>query len=143
MNLTNVPPWLAEQPQNNASSSKDISLAKIVRNDMLSMILKGTLAPGQRISEPEIATRLGVSRVPVREALRELESSGLVVARKHSGVFVRRLEPIEVRDLYQLRALLDGFAGRQAAKDRKFNRMRPSMAPKSVLKSRAFPDVAI
>jgi DNA-binding GntR family transcriptional regulator len=47
--------------------------------------------------------------------LRELESSGLVVARKHSGVFVRQLDPSEIRDLYQLRGLLDGFAGRQAA----------------------------
>jgi DNA-binding GntR family transcriptional regulator len=53
--------------------------------------------------------------VPVREALRELESSGLVVARKHAGVFVRQLAAPEIRDLYQLRALLDGFAGRQAA----------------------------
>jgi DNA-binding GntR family transcriptional regulator len=53
--------------------------------------------------------------VPVREALRELESSGLVVARKHSGVFVRQLASPEIRDLYQMRALLDGFAGKQAA----------------------------
>ena len=93
---------------------RDTSLAKLVRDDMLALILKGVFAPGQRINEPDVASRLGVSRVPVREALRELESSGLVVARKHSGVFVRELEAAEICDLYQVRGLLDGFAGRQA-----------------------------
>jgi DNA-binding GntR family transcriptional regulator len=73
------------------------------------------LAPGQRINEPDIATRLGVSRVPVREALRELESSGLVAARKHAGVFVRVLEPQEVADLSELRGVLEAHAGRRAA----------------------------
>ncbi|HOZ62927.1 MAG TPA: FCD domain-containing protein [Burkholderiaceae bacterium] len=115
MNKHTLLPWLTESFQNQPGDQEDISLAKVVRNDMLSLILKGALAPGQRINEPDIANRLGVSRVPVREALRELESSGLVVARKHSGVFVRQLDPSEIRDLYQLRGLLDGFAGRQAA----------------------------
>jgi DNA-binding GntR family transcriptional regulator len=77
--------------------------------------MSGSLAPGERINEPDVASRLQISRVPVREALRELESSGVVVSRKHSGVFVRRLEAKEVLDLYQMRALLDGFAGRTAA----------------------------
>ncbi|MEY4028479.1 MAG: hypothetical protein RLZZ329_2199, partial [Pseudomonadota bacterium] len=67
------------------------------------------------IKVADVAARLNVSRVPVREALRELESSGVVISRKHSGVFVRQLGMVEVRDLYQLRALLDGFAGRTAA----------------------------
>ncbi len=115
MNSDAVLSWLSGPPHGQSSGRQDISLAKVVRNDMLSQILKGRLAPGQRINEPDIASRLGVSRVPVREALRELESSGLVVARKHSGVFVRELEPSDIRDLYQLRALLDGFAGRHAA----------------------------
>ena len=115
MNSNTVLPWLTDSAQSHASDQEELSLAKVVRNDMLSQILKGTLAPGQRINEPDIANRLGVSRVPVREALRELESSGLVVARKHAGVFVRQLDPSEIRDLYQLRGLLDGFAGRQAA----------------------------
>jgi DNA-binding GntR family transcriptional regulator len=108
-------PWLAENPNDQPHGSHTTSLAKLVRDDVLAGILNGSLVPGQRINEPDVATRLNVSRVPVREALRELESSGVVISRKHSGVFVRQLEWVEVRDLYQLRALLDSFAGRIAA----------------------------
>jgi len=108
-------PWFTESSANRLVDVRDTSLSKLVRDDMLALILKGELVPGQRINEPDVASRLRVSRVPVREALRELESLGLVVARKHSGVFVRQLLADEVRDLYQMRALLDGFAGRSAA----------------------------
>ncbi|UUZ67190.1 winged helix-turn-helix domain-containing protein [Polaromonas sp. P2-4] len=80
-------PWLTESSVDRFSDVRDTTLAKLVRDDMLGLILKGVLAPGQRINEPDVANRLQVSRVPVREALRELESSGLVVARKHSGRF--------------------------------------------------------
>lgn len=109
-------PWLPESPAGHFDTVRDIPLSKLVRDDMLALILKGVLVPGQRINEPDVASRLQVSRVPVREALRELESSGLVISRKHSGVFVRQLDAAEVRDLYQMRGLLDGFAGRCAAR---------------------------
>ena len=108
-------PWPTESSADRFADLRDTSLAKLVREDMLSLILRGVLVPGQRINEPDVASRLQVSRVPVREALRELESSGLVVSRKHSGVFVRQLDATEIRDLYQMRGLLDGFAGRRAA----------------------------
>ena len=108
-------PWFTESSTERFNDVRDTSLAKLVRDDMLAQILKGVLVPGQRINEPDVASRLRVSRVPVREALRELESSGLVVSRKHSGVFVRQLDAAEIRDLYQMRELLDGFAGRCAA----------------------------
>lgn len=113
--MSSLLPWLTESSADRFSDVRDTSLAKLVRDDMLALILKGVLAPGQRINEPDVASRLQVSRVPVREALRELESSGLVVSRKHSGVFVRELGSDEIRDLYQMRGLLDGFAGRCAA----------------------------
>ena len=108
-------PWFTESSADRLVDIRDTSLSKLVRDDMLALILKGELVPGQRINEPDVASRLRVSRVPVREALRELESSGLVVSRKHSGVFVRQLQAAEIRDLYQMRGLLDGFAGRCAA----------------------------
>lgn len=104
-------PWLDDSTARLLVDVRETSLAKIVRDEVLAMIVCGELAPGVRINEPDIALRLGVSRVPVREGLRELESSGLVEARKHSGVFVRILTSNEIDDLYDLRALLDGHAG--------------------------------
>jgi len=108
-------PWLIDAPSELLSGVRETSLGKLVRDEMLALILRGELVPGQRINEPDVAARLGVSRVPVREALRELESTGLVAARKHAGVFVRTLAPKEVADLYELRSVLDGHAGRRAA----------------------------
>jgi DNA-binding GntR family transcriptional regulator len=110
--ISNTLPWLTETPAERFNDVRDTSLSKLVKGDIEALILKGVLTPGQRINEPDVASRLQVSRVPVREALRELESSGLVISRKHSGVFVRQLDATEIRDLYQMRGLLDGFAGR-------------------------------
>ena len=108
-------PWLTASSSDLIAGVRDTSLAAIARDEMLGLILRGELVPGQRINEPDVAARLRVSRVPVREALRELESTGLVFTRKHSGVFVRTLAPKEVADLYDLRSMLDGHAGRRVA----------------------------
>lgn len=109
-------PWLlSRETQDTLSAVRETSLAKLVRDEVMAQILRGELTPGQRINEPDVSQRLKVSRVPVREALRELESSGLVVSRKHAGVFVRHLTPTEIADLYEMRAVLDSFAGRKAA----------------------------
>lgn len=108
-------PWLNPVPNELMADIRDTSLAKLVRDDVLRSIVRGELIPGQRINEPDVASRLGVSRVPVREALRDLASTGLVAARKHAGVFVRVLAPKEVADLYDLRSMLDGHAGRRVA----------------------------
>jgi DNA-binding GntR family transcriptional regulator len=107
-------PWLSPATPSLADV-RDTPLSRLVRDEVLGLILGGQLRPGQRINEPDVAARLKVSRVPVREALRELASSGLVVARKHAGVFVREPDAAEIRDLYEMRALLDGYAGRLAA----------------------------
>lgn len=104
-------PWLDDIPSRLLADIRETSLAKVVRAEVLGLIVRGELAPGARINEPDIAARLGVSRVPVREGLRELESSGLVIARKNAGVFVRVHSAKEIDDLYDMRALLDGHAG--------------------------------
>src|SRR5690242_1762070 len=107
-------PWRVSTPKGRLAEVRDTSLAKLVRDEILGRIMRGELAPGSRINEPDVAERLGISRVPVREALRALESSGLVVSRKNAGVFVRELSPSEVSELYELRAVFDAYAGRKA-----------------------------
>ena len=108
-------PWITTDTSARLRTMRDTSLAKLVREDLLERILRGELAPGDRINEPDVCARLQVSRVPVREALRELESSGLVASRKHSGTFVREIQDSEVLELYEMRSLLDGFAGEKVA----------------------------
>jgi DNA-binding GntR family transcriptional regulator len=94
---------------------RDTSLGSLIKDEVLRQIMGGQLQVGSRINEPDVAGKLGVSRVPVREALRELASSGLVESRKNSGVFVRKLSERELDELYDLRGLLDAYAGQLAA----------------------------
>jgi DNA-binding GntR family transcriptional regulator len=77
-------------------------------------ILDGTLAPGERIIEQQLAAKLDVSRTPVREALQKLEREDLV-ERSGRSMTVRTYTADEVRDIYDLRAHLESFAARLAA----------------------------
>jgi DNA-binding GntR family transcriptional regulator len=111
-----VMPWAeASTPFRSSISASAQPLAHRVKDSVLASILSGEFAPGDRITEPELAERLKVSRAPVREALRELETAGLLVSRKHIGVFVRRLSAKEAADLYGLRSLLEAHASKFAA----------------------------
>lgn len=78
-------------------------------------IVDGRLTPGERLKEGELAGELGISRTPVREALLMLQSEGLVESVPNRGAVVRAYTPGEVEELYELRALLEGFAARRAA----------------------------
>src|SRR5207247_11200915 len=78
-------------------------------------IIEGRLAPGQRLKEEELARELGISRTPVREALLMLQAEGLVDAAPNRGAVVRSHDADDLEDLYQLRALLEGYAARRAA----------------------------
>lgn len=111
-----VMPWAPDSSDpSSAIRSTAVPLAHRVKDTLLASILSGEFAPGDRITEPEVAERLKVSRVPVREALRELETAGLLESRKHIGVFVRRLSVKETSDLYVLRSLLEAHTCRVAA----------------------------
>src|ERR687884_94343 len=78
-------------------------------------IVDGRLAPGARLKEEELARELGISRTPIREALLILQAEGLVDAAPNRGATVRAHTAQDLDDLYQLRALLEGFAARRAA----------------------------
>ncbi len=75
-------------------------------------IIDGRLAPGARLIERELTEMMGVSRTVIREALRQLESEGLVTNVPNKGPVVRELSPAEAKDLYTIRAVLEGLAAR-------------------------------
>jgi DNA-binding GntR family transcriptional regulator len=83
---------------------------------LLAEIRTGTLMPGARLRETELAERLGISRTPVREAIRQLEADGLVTHLPRQGATVRSLDYAEVIELYEMRAVLEGTAARLAAR---------------------------
>lgn len=93
------------------------SLPGLVQRELERMILAGDLPAGSKLREAEVAAMLGVSRGPVREAFRALEESGLVRLEKNRGVFVRQIGIDEADDIFELRAVLDEFAGRRAAQN--------------------------
>lgn len=78
-------------------------------------ILAGDLPPGMRIDQDAEARRLTLSRMPIREALRRLESEGLVDVLRHRGALVRPLSADDLEDVYVLRVALEGIAGRLGA----------------------------
>jgi len=85
-------------------------LREVVAEQLRSMILSGELGPGERLLEDKIAESLGVSRNPVREAIRTLESTGLVEVLPRRGAYVCQPDLDEVRQLLDLRAVLEGHA---------------------------------
>lgn len=77
-------------------------------------ILSGVIKPGERLRQETVATVFGTSRMPIREALNALESEGLVVSSPRRGFIVTQLDAEDVDEIYDLRALLEGEAVRQA-----------------------------
>lgn len=91
-----------------------VSLRHQVADEIRAAILEGRLRPGEKIPEQDLARQLGVSRVPVREAIRLLEQEGLVVVRPQSGTYVAVMTEQELEDGARLRAVLEAFAVEQA-----------------------------
>ncbi|AUC55172.1 GntR family transcriptional regulator [Sagittula sp. P11] len=83
---------------------------------LLTELREGRLNPGDRLRETELAERLGMSRTPVREAIRQLEADGIVTHVPRQGATIRTLDYAEVMELYEMRAVLEGTAARLAAR---------------------------
>ena len=93
----------------------DRSLSEVVSEQIRGRILDGTLKPGERLVEDRLSAELGVSRVPVREALRGLSAEGLVTLLPRRGATVVEVTPQSVAELVEVRALLEGLNARLAA----------------------------
>ncbi len=89
-----------------------LQVSKILRDQILS----GEFKPGDRLNETVIATKLGVSRSPIREALKVLETEDLAVNRGQKGTFVKDLSEKEVRDIYSVLCLISEAAIQEAVK---------------------------
>ena len=91
------------------------SLVELVAVDLREAILTGRLLPGERISDARVAEEMGISRAPVREAIRQLAAHGLVKEERRRGAFVRRLSRTSVGQVYDCRRALEGLAARRVA----------------------------
>jgi len=104
-----------------------LSLAEQIAARLSERILAGACAPGQRILEQAVAAEFSVSRGPVREALRLLEKDGLVTILPRRGAQVTNLSIAEVKEIFDIRAALNGLRDRQIAEDPERARMLPAL----------------
>lgn len=105
-------------------------------------ILSGELTPAQRVDQDALARDLGVSRMPIREALRRLETEHLVVITPHRGVTVAPLSSADLQNLYMMRIALESLAGRLGAmqmSNTEFEYMRSLIADMEVIVARNDP----
>ncbi|HEY5672304.1 MAG TPA: GntR family transcriptional regulator [Malonomonas sp.] len=99
--------------------SKPIERHQTLREKILETIrdaiLKGTLKPGEKVAEPELAERFGISRTPIREAFRQLESEGYLTVIPRKGAVVTALSEQDVQEFYAIKSILEGYAAELAA----------------------------
>ena len=89
-------------------------LSEQVATHLFRQLVNGRLRGGQRINEAELARTLGISRNPIREAIRKLEERGLLVSSPRRGTFVRSFTKRDMADIFSFRTVVEGFAIRQA-----------------------------
>ncbi len=99
--------------------SKPIERHQTLREKILETIreaiLKGNLKPGEKVAEPELAERFGISRTPIREAFRQLESEGYLTVIPRKGAVVAALSEQDVQEFYAIKSTLEGYAAELAA----------------------------
>ncbi|GIB06891.1 transcriptional regulator, GntR family [Vibrio cholerae] len=100
-----------------ASTEKESTKSENLTEYLIEAIVEGQLAPGGKISEPELAKQFQVSRGPLREALMRVEGLGLIERIPHIGARVIQLSPIKLVELYAVREALEGMAARLAARN--------------------------
>jgi len=95
---------------------REHSLVTLAQQELERRIVSGEIAAGTKLNEVDVASALGVSRGPVREAFRALGQAGLVRVEKNRGVFVRQVSLEEASEFYEVRASLEGLIGKLAAR---------------------------
>ena len=96
------------------SSTRGSALSDAIVNELKQLIYTGEFKPGERLNEAALALRMGTSRGPIREAIKVLAGLGIVNAVTNRGVYVRQLSLREMVEIYELRALVFGYAADRA-----------------------------
>jgi len=111
-----------------------LSTTETIIRSLAGAIAKGELIPGRRLEEQDIADRFGVSRTPVREALRELAALGLIEIRGRRGAFVAEASVEELAEMFEAMSEIEGLCARLAAhRMTPFERMRLQEAHRGCL----------
>lgn len=105
----------ASQPRRRRSAGRPVTRTEELRLQIADDIVRGRLAPGTALEEVEIAKRYGVSRTPVREALRDLAASGLVEARPHRSALVAQPSLERLRGMFDVMAELEALCAGMCA----------------------------
>jgi DNA-binding GntR family transcriptional regulator len=98
-----------------AASDRKLTLAEELRLQLADDIVRGALEPGAALDETELAQRFGVSRTPVREAIRQLAASGLVETRAHRGAVVAQPDARQVAGMFEVMAELEALCAGYSA----------------------------
>ncbi len=104
-----------------------LSLPEQIAGELANRITAGSYAPGQRIMEQALAAEFGVSRGPVRDALRLLEKDGLVTILARRGAQITKLTIQEVREIFDIRVALNGLRDRGIAEDPERSKLLPML----------------
>ena len=96
---------------------KHLTLREIILENIRDAIVSGSLKAGSRVSEPELAERYGISRTPIREAFRQLESEGYLTVTPRRGAVVSELSPKDVEEFYAIKSIMEGYAARRACEN--------------------------
>src|ERR1700746_2865704 len=106
----------AKNGHESLAASPGVTLAESLREKLEGAIASGQLEPGSRLDEQEIAQRFGVSRTPVREAVRLMAAHNLVELRGRQGATVRSIKAQALIEMFQVMAELEGLCARLAAR---------------------------
>jgi DNA-binding GntR family transcriptional regulator len=96
---------------------KHLTLRERILETVRDAIIKGSLKPGEKVAEPELAERFGISRTPIREAFRQLESEGYLTVIPRKGAVVAAFSQKDVAEFYAIKSILEGYAAKRACEN--------------------------
>ncbi|MCM2356622.1 MAG: GntR family transcriptional regulator [Geobacteraceae bacterium] len=96
---------------------KHLTLREKILETIRDAIISGALKPGEKVAEPELAERFGISRTPIREAFRQLESEGYLTVIARKGAVVVSFSEKDVEEFYAIKSILEGYAARRACEN--------------------------